>query len=47
MLLEEFGFRGGLTEDQISMMHEKALHLIEQVGIRIPHKGILGLLPNT
>jgi len=46
MLLEEFGLRGGFTEDQISMMHEKALHLIEQLGIRIPHKGILGLLSN-
>ncbi len=44
MLIEEFRLKGGLTKEQIDVMHEKALYLIENVGISIPHDGILKLL---
>jgi trimethylamine--corrinoid protein Co-methyltransferase len=46
MSIEEFVLHGGLTQDQINVMHEKALCLIEEVGIHIPHRGILKLLSN-
>lgn len=35
---------GGLTSDQIQSMHTSALQLVEQVGISVPHRGILALL---
>jgi len=44
MDIEEFGLSGGLSKDQIDMMHEKAIELVEEVGVQIPHEGILKLL---
>jgi len=46
MRIKEFGLSGGLENDQIHRMHEHALSLIEDVGIYIPHRGILDLLAN-
>jgi trimethylamine--corrinoid protein Co-methyltransferase len=46
MSIEDFILHGGLTQDQINVMHEKALCLIDEVGIHIPHKGILSILSN-
>ena len=40
MLIDEFRVRGGLSKEQIDLMHEKALYLIEHSGIKIPHEGI-------
>lgn len=42
--MEDFTLKGGLTREQISLMHEKALDLVENVGINIPHEGILKIL---
>jgi trimethylamine--corrinoid protein Co-methyltransferase len=42
--VEAFTLNGGLTEQQIRTLHEKALFLIEKVGIHIPHRGILDIL---
>ncbi|KPJ88642.1 MAG: hypothetical protein AMS17_04740 [Spirochaetes bacterium DG_61] len=44
--IEDFFLRGGLNKEQIDVMHERALHLVENVGVYIPHKGILKLLAN-
>jgi len=41
MFIEEFKLSGGLSKEQIEKLHEKALYLVENVGINIPHKGIL------
>jgi len=46
MFVEDFSLEGGLTKEQIDLMHEKALYLIEKVGIHIPHEGILDILSN-
>ncbi|UCB46806.1 MAG: trimethylamine methyltransferase family protein [Spirochaetota bacterium] len=45
-LIENYFIKGGFDKEQIDFMHEKALHLVENVGIYIPHKGILKLLSN-
>jgi trimethylamine--corrinoid protein Co-methyltransferase len=44
MYIEDYILEGGLNEEQIKLMHEKAVYLVENVGIHIPHKGILQLL---
>ena len=44
MVIENFALGGGLSKDQIDILHEKALSLVEEVGVHIPHKGILKLL---
>lgn len=44
--IEDFKLQGGLSKKQMDIMHEKALWLTENVGISIPHKGILDLLSN-
>jgi len=44
MRIENYQLEGGLLEEQIDVMKEKALHLLENVGVRIPHDGILKLL---
>ncbi len=44
MFMEEYGLGGGLSTDQIDLLHEKALYLVEKVGVVIPHEGILNLL---
>lgn len=44
MFIEEFKLKGGLNKEQIEVMNEKALHLIENSGVSIPHEGILKLL---
>lgn len=31
----------GLTQDQIEKMNQKALKLIETVGLKVPHEGIV------
>ena len=46
MCIEDFKLSGGLTEEQIKLMHEKALWLVEKVGVHIPHEGIIRLLSN-
>ncbi|NLE77504.1 MAG: hypothetical protein GX605_12235 [Chloroflexi bacterium] len=35
---------GGLSDAQIRTMHEKALRLAEEVGLLVPHAGVLDLL---
>ena len=42
--IADYSLAGGLSKEQIDKMHEKALWLVENVGIRIPHQGILKLL---
>jgi trimethylamine--corrinoid protein Co-methyltransferase len=42
--IESFGLRGGLSREQIDIMHNRALSLVEEVGIQIPHDGILRIL---
>ena len=44
MYIDDFTLKGGLTEAQIDLLHEKALYLVEKVGVDIPHEGILNLL---
>lgn len=44
MVIEDFRFVGGLSKEQMNILHEKALFLAENVGINIPHKGILNKL---
>jgi trimethylamine--corrinoid protein Co-methyltransferase len=44
MVIENFTLGGGLSKDQIDILHEKALSLVEEVGVHISHKGILKLL---
>ncbi len=46
MHIEEFTLRGGLSKEQINIMNEKALWLVENVGVQIPHVGIIKLLSN-
>jgi trimethylamine:corrinoid methyltransferase-like protein len=46
MLIEDFTIEGGLSREQMDIMHEKALYLIENVGIHIPHEGIVKRLLN-
>lgn len=46
MFVEDFSLKDGLTKEQIDLMHEKALYLVERVGIHIPHEGILDMLSN-
>jgi trimethylamine--corrinoid protein Co-methyltransferase len=46
MFIEDFTLGGGLSREQIGIMHEKALSLVEDVGVRIPHDGIITLLSN-
>ncbi len=46
MYVEDFTLGGGLTKKQIDLMNEKALYLVENTGIHIPHEGILKLLSN-
>ncbi len=31
----------GLTQDQIKKMHQEALELIEKIGLKVPHEGII------
>lgn len=44
MFITDFELSGGLTKEQIELMHEKALWLVENVGVHIPHEGIIKLL---
>ena len=44
MFIEDFILKGGLNKNQIDLMNEKAMYLIKNVGINIPHEGILELL---
>ena len=46
MLIENYQLEGGISEQQIEVMKEKALDLVGKVGIHVPHKGILKLLSN-
>jgi trimethylamine--corrinoid protein Co-methyltransferase len=46
MLIENYHLEGGLSKQQIEAMKEKALGLVEKVGIYVPHEGILKLLSN-
>jgi trimethylamine--corrinoid protein Co-methyltransferase len=42
--LEQYGLSGGLTAEQIRLMKQKAIELVERVGLHVPHAGILDLL---
>ncbi len=44
MKVADFNLRGGLTKENIDTMHERAVSLVEKLGIYVPHKGILDLL---
>ena len=44
MLIENYHLEGGLSGQQIEVMKEKALDLVEKVGIYVPHEVILNLL---
>ena len=44
--IEDYKLIGGLSKEQINLMHEKALWLVENTGIQVPHEGILKLLSN-
>ena len=46
MLIEDFKLKGGLNKEQIELMNEKALYLVENVGVHIFHEGIVKLLSN-
>jgi trimethylamine--corrinoid protein Co-methyltransferase len=46
MSIEGFNLDGGLSREQIDIMHQKALSLVEEVGVHIPHDGIIALLSN-
>ncbi len=46
MIIEDFKLGGGLSKEQIDLLHEKALSLVEEVGVNIPHDGIVKLLSN-
>jgi trimethylamine--corrinoid protein Co-methyltransferase len=41
MPIENYHLEGGLSDEQIEVMKEKALDLVERVGIHVPHEGIL------
>lgn len=43
-MIEEYKLKGGLTKEQIGLMYEKALNLIENEGVEVPHEGILDIL---
>ncbi|KKL76792.1 hypothetical protein LCGC14_2041370, partial [marine sediment metagenome] len=44
MKLESYTLTGGLTPDQIDLMRDKAIDLVEKVGLQVPHEGLLGRL---
>jgi trimethylamine:corrinoid methyltransferase-like protein len=44
MKLEQYSLTGGLAAKQIALMKRKSIELVEQVGLTVPHEGILGLL---
>jgi trimethylamine--corrinoid protein Co-methyltransferase len=44
MSIEDFFLAGGLSKEQVGILHEKALALVEEVGVHIPHDGIVELL---
>ncbi len=44
MKLEEYRLIGGLNKEQMDKMHENALWLCENIGINIPHRGIIDIL---
>ena len=44
MALEGFSLAGGLAKEQMDKIFEKALYLAENVGINVPHEGILKIL---
>ncbi len=46
MIIKDFILQGGLSKDQIDVLNEKALYLVENIGINIPHQSILDLLSN-
>ena len=46
MFIEDFKLKGGLSMEQMDLLNEKALYLVENTGINIPHKGILERLSN-
>jgi trimethylamine--corrinoid protein Co-methyltransferase len=46
MSLKDLELAGGLSNEQIRLLHEEGLSLVEEIGIHIPHEGILKLLSN-
>lgn len=35
---------GGLSRDQLDLMHQRALEVLEKVGLEVPHEGVLSIL---
>jgi len=46
VFVKDFELAGGLNAEQISVLHNEALKLAEEVGIQVPHEGILKRLSN-
>jgi len=44
MKLADYGLKGGLNQDQIQRMHEKAMWLIATSGIQVSHEGVRQLI---
>jgi trimethylamine--corrinoid protein Co-methyltransferase len=44
MSVRDFELVGGLAAEQIATLNDEALRLVEDVGIQVPHQGILKLL---
>ena len=44
MKIEDYKITGGLNKEQIEKMHDNALWLCENVGINVPHDGIVDIL---
>ena len=44
MYIPDYFLGGGLSKDQLDVMHDKALDLCETEGVEISHKGILDIL---
>jgi len=44
MSIQNYSLGGGLSKEQLDILHERALDLCETEGITIPHKGILDIL---
>lgn len=44
MMLDAYTLSGGLAPEQIDLMRDKAIDLVETVGLHIPHEGLLNRL---
>ena len=44
MNLDAYTLAGGLAPEQIDLMRDKAIDLVETVGLHVPHEGLLNRL---